>query len=221
MANQPKQTPTKAKLFWRTQGECWRRMVTPFLMYLFMSLIAFALQIIKSMWANIIIGSLCILAGAAFNAYLCYQYGKQHFDYYLTGALHRKNELFGIRSGGDHCVEKEYRPWKGFYIGFLVGVPVLILGVFAAAFPADSPVGSFAAVGLLMIASWSILPVSWLRNYAHLSVSFGWSMAFIVLPVLVSGIFYLVGAHKERELKAMQRARQEAVEEAAGGTKKR
>lgn len=192
--------PTKQRLFWRIQKECWRRMVTPFLMYLFMSLIAFACQAIKSgedgvSVIAIVLGSVCIVCGAAFNAHLCYLYGVKHYDAYITGCLHRRNAVFGIVSGGDHQVEKEYRPWKGFFIGFLIGVPVLVLGTIGYFSP------GWGGLFMLMFVGWSILPVQWIRNSAGLPVNTLWSFVMILLPVIVSGVSYIVGAMVEKHKK--------------------
>ena len=68
---------TKNQLFWRIQKECWRRMVTPYLMYLFMSLLMLATQAISGnslVWLKITLGILCLLGGMAFNAHLTYNY---------------------------------------------------------------------------------------------------------------------------------------------------
>lgn len=199
--------PTKMQLFWRVQRECWRRMVTPFLMYLFTSLLAFACEAIDpdtTTTIEIILGSICIAGGAFFNAHLCYHYGLMHYDAYLTGALHRKNELFGIQSGGDHHVEREYRPWKGFLIGFFIGVPVLVIAAFTPLFP------NVAGPGLTMFAAWSILPIKWVSKETP-SI---YAMVMIVLPIIVSGVAYIVGAYVERDKKAKESERDEQVREA-------
>ena len=121
---------TSWRYFWRIQKVCALRAVTPFMMYLFMSLIALACQAISpdtTEWYEVLLGAACIACGAAFNAHLTFSYGKMHYDSYLTGCIHRKNKLFGIQSGGDHHPEQEYRWWKGLLIGFYVGVPVLVI----------------------------------------------------------------------------------------------
>ncbi len=204
---------SKGRLFWRIQKECWRRMVTPFLMYLFMSLLMLACQAISADWAKITFGIVCMLGGMAFNAHLCYNYGIIHFDAYLTGCLHRRNAAYGIVSGGDHRVEREYRPWKGFYIGFLVGIPVIIFGSLAGAYYGQAA-GEIAGVLLIMFAAWAIIPVSWIRM-AYPTVSFYWSVLMAVIPVIVSGIFYIVGAVVEKKRKEQQTEREAAVAEAA------
>lgn len=189
--------PTKWQLFWRVQRECWRRMVTPYLMYMFMSLIALAVSSLTSkiFAVAIIVDTICVLCGAAFNAHLCYTYGKMHYDSYITGCLHRRNELFGIPSGGNHPVEKEYRPWKGFLIGFLIGVPVLVIAGFGQLW-------SWLKIVLALVAWWSYIPASWVVTYhqtvlnmENYTLSSLWAYPMILLPILVSGVFYIIGAH--------------------------
>lgn len=216
--------PTGWQLFYRTQRECWRRMVTPYLMYLFMSLLLLACQAIPNMWAQILLGTACIAGGAFYNGHLCYQYGKLHYGALVAGELHRRNEEAGLASGGDHHVEREYSPWKGFYIGFLIGIPVLILGCCAGAFfdkIYDGTVlgpllGGYSALALVMLAAWAIMPVLWLRNYVPGmgGIPLYWSLVMIVLPVVVSGVFYMVGARAERRSRETQAERERRVIEA-------
>lgn len=225
---QKKEKPmTSWRYFWRIQKVCALRAVTPFMMYLFMSLIAFACQAIApdtTEWYEVLLGSVCILGGAAFNAHLTFTYGKMHYDSYLTGCIHRKNKMFGIESGGDHCPEQEYRWWKGLLIGFYIGVPVLVMGLFAT-LPATWSGGEIA---LVMFAGWAIFPVQWIRSYLYPGgewtyppVSGGYSMLMIFLPILVSGVFYVVGAMVQRRNKALEAERSARVAEAAQKSKRK
>lgn len=205
--------PTKWQLFWRVQRECWRRMVTPYLMYLFMSLLLLSLQAMVpegNEIVAIVLGCVCILGGAFFNAHLLYNTGILHYDNYLTGAVHRKNAALGIQSGGDHRPEREFRPWKGFFIGLLVGVPVIILAVLAHYFY------DAASLFFIMFAGWAIAPIAWFgtKEGGGLLVDPLWSMLFVLLPVLVSGIAYLVGAYVEKKRKENTDARDEKVRKA-------
>ena len=224
---QTKKPMTRARYFWRIQGVCALRAVTPFMMYLFMSLLALACQAFSpetTEWYEVLLGAICIVCGAAFNAHLTFSVGKMHYDSYLTGCIHRKNAIFGIQSGGDHRPEQEYRPWKGFLIGFYVGIPVLILGLFAA-LPATWQGGEIA---LVMFAGWAIFPVQWIRaflypggDWAYPPVSGGYAMLMIVLPVLVSGVFYIIGAMAEKRIKEEEAARSARVAEAAEKARKK
>ncbi len=209
--------PTKWQMFWRVQRECWRRMVTPYLMYLFMGLILLSLQAIvpdENNVVEIVLGVLCILGGAFFNAHLMYHTGVLHYDNYITGEIHRRNARYGIQSGGDHRPEREYRAWKGFYIGFLVGLPVIFFGVLAHYF--------YEAASLFfgMFAGWALIPIAWFGTLegGGLRVDALWSLLFVLLPVLVSGIAYLIGAHVEKERKLRASERDEKIK--AAGKKK-
>ncbi len=208
--------PNKWQLFWRIQKECLRRSVSVFLMYMFMSMIMLATQAIdveNTTLIEIVLGIACMIGGMVFNGHLCYHFGSDHYDTYVSGCLHRTNAMFGIESGGDHHVEREYRVWKGFLIGFYVGIVVMVLGLIAGFFPKTDGAG-YALMFLSMFAGWSIIPVGWIINLVDPNFSYFWSLAFIIIPVLVSGIFYIVGAHRSKMKKEQKNARQEALKEA-------
>ena len=204
--------PTSSQLFWRVQRECWRRMVTPYLMYLFMSLLLLSLQALVPEGNNlveIVLGIACILVAALFNAHLMYHTGVLHYDNYLTGELHRRNAAYGIKSGGDHRPEREFRPWKGFYIGLLIGLPVILLSVLAHFFY------GVASVFFGMFAGGAIIPLAWFGTVdGKMLADPLWSMLFVLLPILVSGIAYLVGAYVEKQRKAQASERDERVKAA-------
>ncbi len=215
--------PTPWQLFWRIQRESWRRMVSPFFMYMFLSTLALAVEAITRDEAGtvieIVLGSLCIAVGAFFNAHLLFNLGKLHYDAYLTGCIHRRNRALGIQSGGDHRVEREYRVWKGFYIGFLVGVPAIILGVIAGALPGTG--AGIAHFFMAMFVGWAIFPPIWAQHSLGLeSVSGYWSLLMVLMPILVSGIAYIVGAMVEKKKKAAEADRAEAVKKAGKKEKK-
>lgn len=213
--NERKQ-PTKWRLFWRIQKECLRRSVTVYLMYLFMSLIMLACQAINENTTaiEIVLGIVCVLIGMAFNVHLCYHIGGDHYDAYLTGCMHRKNALFGIQSGGNHRVEREYRVYKGFLIGFYVGLIVIFLGILAGIFQGTEG-GYYALLFLSMFGGWAIIPVGWLISLVDGSISYFWSLVFVLIPILVSGISYIVGANLQRRRKEREAERRDRVEEAA------
>ena len=206
--------PTKWQLFWRIQRESWRRMVTPSLMYFFMSLIMLSCQAISNLWLRSLIGVACIGMGAFFNGHLCYNCGALHYGELVSGTIFRRNEALGIATGISHRVEREYSPWKGFYIGFLIGVPVILLGVLAGAFMGTEG-GNWAAVAFMMFDGWAIAPVTWIRDFMGLeTLSYYWSILMIILPILVSGIFYIYGAVKEKSKREAELECTARIEEA-------
>ncbi len=182
----------------------------PYLMYLFMGMIGLLCCLIKTKWLVAVLVLLCILGGAAFNAHLTFQYGKMHYDAYCTGEIHRRNERIGIPSGGDHRVEREYRFWKGSLIGLCVGVPVILLSLFGT-FASWKILGYF----FIMLAAWAYLPVwltGWLSGIENYLVNPLWCMLLVLLPVVVSTVFYNVGAMVEKRKKDEQAAREAEVE---------
>ena len=207
---------TGSKLFWRIQKECWRRMVTPYMMYLFMGSLLLATQVIKIGWLQIVLGIVCILIGAAFNAHLAYGVGVTHYDAFLTGCVHRRNAEQGIMSGGDHRVEREYAPWKGFYIGFLVGIPAILFAGLACIPGAMSEGFNVARILLVMFAGYAIVPVSWIYGgMGHAPAgAYAWAMLAVILTTVITGVFYIVGAHVEKKRKQVIEEK-EAAEAAA------
>ncbi|MDE6411792.1 MAG: hypothetical protein K2L02_04565 [Clostridia bacterium] len=210
---------SKAKRFWRIQGECWKRMVTPYLMYLFMSMLLLATQLVGITWLEYLLGTLCILVGAAFNAHLAYTTGVTHYDAYLTGCIHRRNIEAGIASGGDHRPEREYSPWKGFYIGLLVGIPVIVFAGIACV--PGAVLNSIGKFFLVMFAGFAIVPISWIFGgfEGAPASSLAWSMIMVLLPIIVTGVFYIVGAYVEKRRKKVIEERNEALQEAKNAPK--
>lgn len=211
--------PNPWQLFYRTQWECYRRSVTVYLMYLFMSLLALACQAIPSQnnVAAIVLGIVCILCGAAFDAHLCYHFGRNHYGAFVAGELHRRNAVFGIKSGGDHRPEREYRPWKGFLIGFYTALPAVFFGILAGVFSVGRS-WAYTNLALIMFAGWAILPITWFGTKGPdepgLKVSGYWSLLMCLLPILVSGVAYIVGAYAERRARQKQAEHDCEIEEA-------
>lgn len=208
--------PNGWQLFWRIQRESWRRTITPALMYFFMSLLLLAAQAIEIVWLQIVLGIVCIAGGIFFNAHLLFHFGAAHDDVLRSGILYRKREEEGIAISPDHHVEKEYRPWKGFYIGFLMGLPVIILGILSGALEGTTA-GGYLAGAFVMLAGCAIVPFTWLRNYVPSmnGLSLYWTILTIVVPILVSGLFYILGAYRNRRKLAEKEAREAAVKRAA------
>lgn len=204
----------------RTVLDCFRRGVTPFLMYLFMSLIALACQGFSAKWLKILIGVVCIAAGMFFNAHLIMNCGSDQYGELLAAKARERNLLFGIPASGEVHPQREYRPWKGFVIGACIGTPVLLFGILSGALKGTGA-GDVFYIILTMIAGWATIPLSWFGNrYNEAGESIGliaspyYSLLFLLLPIAVSGIFYIVGAVREREKRAEAEARAERVREA-------
>lgn len=211
---------SKGSVFWRNVWECFRRSVTPFLMYLFMSLIALACQGLSAQWLKILIGTVCIAVGGFFNGHLLFHFGSAHYGEYLVAKARERNALFGVSTGGKVHPEREYRPWKGFAIGAFVGLPVLLFGTLAGAFKGTDG-GRVLYLILTLIAGWASIPLSWFGSrYNDNGESLGliaspfYALLFVLLPVAVSGVFYIVGAMHEKRVRLEAEERAERVRQA-------
>lgn len=209
--------PSPWQYFWRLQKEGWRRAITPGLMYFFMSLIMLALQAIDIVWLQIALGIVCIAGGIFFNAHLVFHFGSAHYDFFLTGEVYRRREKEeGYVNAPDHHLEKEYRPWKGFFIGFLMSIPVIILSILAGTFDGKAGEGDVLWV-YAMLAGCAVVPITWLRNYvpSMANLSYYWTALTILVPIVVSGVFYILGAWHNRRKRAEKEERERAVKAAA------
>ena len=209
--------PNGWQLFWRIQRESWRRMLTPALMYFFMSLMMLAVQVIEIVWLQIVLGVACIAGGIFFNAHLMFHFGDAHYDTFLSGRLYRKREQEeGIFTAPDHHVEKEYRPWKGFFIGFLIGLPVILLGILSGALEGTTA-GNAMLWAFAMLAGCAIVPITWLRNYVSglAGLSYFWTIPTVIVPIVVSGVFYMLGAWNNQRKRTRREEREAAIKAAA------
>ncbi len=195
------------KRFIKKLGDSAKEAVVPFVMYAVMGLLMLMSEMIP-IPLNYVVGVLCVLLAAAYNAYLSFRTGKEQYDFFLTGELHRENELLGIPSGGDHRSEREFRVWKGFATGFVIALPVVVMGICSGF--------GLAMVGLVQtfVAGWSTVPVAWFKPGNGF-----WVILPAVLPLLVSGISYLIGGayckkYRQEEKERFQKVRELAKEQA-------
>ncbi len=214
--------PSRTVRFLRIQKECWLRSVTIFILYLMMGIIAFACVAIGNVALRYLALSACLLIALAYDAFLSFQEGKTHYDALLTGNLHRENVLFGIGSSKEIRTEKEYRFWKGFLIGFYVALPLLLVGAIGGAVTLGNPsAGNSFQFALDFLAGWAMVPVQLLVSAESAAKRLFLSLVMAVVPVVVTGVFYIVGAMKEKRVKDEQRARMERVQELAEQAKKK
>ena len=198
--------PSKARRFWRIAGECFQRAVTPFLMYFFMGVISLICMIVDSVVLQIVFSAICFVCGVLFNAHLLFMAGGKHYDGFATNSIKRRNKIFGIDTGVEIFTEKEYRFWKGFVIGLIVAIPGLFFGIFAIFF-------DWARIACMLTGSWGMIPVQWMLSATAPDVNGGFTMLFALIPAVVSGVGYILGAYYQKRKLEAQAARSEAVAE--------
>jgi hypothetical protein len=217
------------KIVWKTVWECFKRSIAAMFTYFCAGAILMMLTLKGDMatgltgtrWAWVIV---CIVAALAYNGFVIYVTGGSHYEMLVSGNMKRVSAMnmgseFKISS---HKIEKEYRVWKGFLIGAFLSI-FAIVGAFVFEANAEEIMkltvkdatlnkGSAIAVIIFMFLSgWSLLPFM-LANLGGASVSYFFSLFLAVLPIIVTGVFYIVGAYGKRAKSIKQ---QELADKAA------
>lgn len=202
---------TKWKLFWRVVWECFKRSLTPFVMYVLAGLVMLAIQSKYRFSTQMIWAVVCGVVALAYNGLLMWLRGGEHYEMLVSGNMKRRSAMqMGYELNiSSHKLEKEYRPWKGFVIGLFVSL-LLIVGsivfgcnqskIVEAMVNEEATVSKGLAVVELifyLFAGWVLLPLASI-NAAGTYVSFFVGCAFAVLPVVVSGGLYIAGAYGRR-----------------------
>ena len=168
----------------------------------------------------------CILGGSAYAALLAWANGGTHYEMLVSGNMMRRSA--GAAGGGfkmsSHKLAKEYRVWKGFAIGAFSAIFTLAIGILFGAFGArinsETPGKGVAILVLIgfLISGWSVIPL-YLMNMTGVAISYYISCLFALIPIAVSGGFYIGGAYARRakrlreQLIADQAAKAEATKE--------
>lgn len=156
------------------------------------------------------------LAAAAYNALIMWANGGSHYEMLVSGNIKRTSmdDLGNAYKMSSHDVAKEYREWKGFVVGAimmlfnLIGSIVFTANQNAIDNGLNGGALSVTVVILLFVAGWAILP-SYCYNSQQIAlakeagtvantVSYAWSFLFILIPIIVSGVFYICGAYARR-----------------------
>lgn len=206
----------KMKVFWRTVRECFVHSLVPAFMYLAMSgLLLVILQRHADDNGNVSRSTIfsasiiCGLIGVAYNALMAWGCGGTHFEHLVSGNMKRRSaeELGSDLTITGYKSEKEYRPWKGFAMGAFTALPVLIGGLIFGKYQPQilaETTSRGAAVLLLifdLLAGWAIIPFQYLKA-SHYALS----ALFALIPVAISGAFYIIGAYSRRASIAKKQA---------------
>ena len=224
----------KMQVFWKTVWECFKRSIAAMFTYFCAGTILMMLTMKGDMstgmtgtrWAWTIV---CIVAALAYNGFVVYMTGGNHFEMLVSGNMKRASAM---NMGGEykissHKLEKEYRVWKGFAIGAFLSI-FAVIGAFVFEANAseimklgvkDAQVDKGAAIAFLifsLLSGWSLLPFVF-ANLGGASVSYLVSLVLAVLPIIVTGVFYILGAYGRRAktIKAQELADRAAAAEAA------
>ena len=68
-----------------------------------------------------------------------------------------------------------------------------------------------------MLAGCAIVPITWLRNYVSglAGLSYFWTIPTVIVPIVVSGVFYMLGAWNNQRKRTQREEREAAIKAAA------
>lgn len=197
-------------------------------MYIFAgtTLMMLTLEESQIVWNNEKLGwtIVCGLAAVAFNAFVTYGMGGDGYEMLVSGNIKRMStdEYGGGFKMSSHKYVKEYRVWKGFFIGAFTALYTLVFGILFGCNQEkiNAETVSFGISALhffgFLLSGWTLLPIYYL-NMNGIAVSYFISCAFAILPIVASGVFYVLGAYGKRNkaIKKQMLADKAAAAEAA------
>ncbi len=166
----------------------------------------------------------CAVGGAAYNALMCYGQGGNAYEMLVSGNIKRTaiDDYGGGYKMSSHKYAKEYRVWKGFGCGAFMALYPLLFGIIFGlnqtsleTQTSSTGLAVLLIVGFLL-SGWTLLPIYYM-NASGFGVSYFVSCAFAIIPIAVSGTFYILGAYGRRNkaIKEQMLADRAAAAEAA------
>ena len=147
----------------------------------------------------------CILGGVGYNALVTYAQGGNAYEMLVSGNMKRTSEF--TRGGeikiSSHKYAKEYRPWKGFAIGAFISLYTvfadIVFGANQAAIDAQDMSKGVAILLIIcfLVSGWSVLPF-FAASANGASINYFITLSFAAVPVVVSGVAYIIGAYMRR-----------------------
>ena len=176
------------------------------------------------------------IVAAGYNGIVSFANGGKGYEMLVSGNMKR---LSAERLGSEmkisaHKECQEYRDWKGFAAGGVVAVFTLLFGILMGAnadginevlhrltlestegLPAINTGTTVIMFVCLLLDGWALIPFVF-ANLGGATVSYYWGCLFAIIPVAVSGAFYIIGAYAKRSktVKAQAEADRAAAAEA-------
>ena len=164
--------------------------------------------------ANKVWSIVCFVAALAYNAIICFAHGGSHYEMLVSGNIKRATtDIYGNEYKiSSHKESKEYRVWKGFIFGAIPAILTIVIGlIFGFTQPAVDDKLSISTLVCFILSGWSVIPF-YAMNQTGTYVSYFVSCALAVLPIIFSGVFYIIGAYARRRKTIRQ---QELADKAA------
>ncbi len=154
----------------------------------------------KRLWSIILIA-----VGVAYHMFAAWACGGSQYEMLASGNVKRTSYA---ATGNEyhiagHKEAKEYRVWKGFVIGALTSaLPIVITILLACNQEAVHAEKLSKGISVLLLiafffCNWATIPF-YCMNAAGIYVSYWVALSVCVLPIIVGGVMYIVGAYSRR-----------------------
>lgn len=190
----------KSSLFGRVIKDLLANSFTPILMNACMSMIL--LMIVSNKIENetltqsgmFIWGAVMGLVALGYNGVFLYMVGGNQYEMLVSGNMKRSSST--QLTMNKYVEEKEFRFYKGFLYGFVVSIPLIVSGILLGARPERTSLGMLI---LELLAGWAGLPFYYTNTQKLFPPVNGYlSLLYALLPIVVSGVFYIVGGYARR-----------------------
>lgn len=169
----------------------------------------------QTLWSSEKLGwtILCAACAVAYNALIAHGMGGTGYEMLVSGNIKRStmDDYGGGYKMSSHKYVQEYRVWKGFGFGAFTALSTVLFGILFGcnqqALEGQTLTAGLWTLNLLgyLISGWTLLPITYL-NASGASISYFVSCAFAIVPIAVSGVFYILGAYSKRN-KAIKKQR--------------
>ncbi len=143
----------------------------------------------------------CIVCAAAYNALIGWAQGGTHYEMLVSGNVKRSTQdVYGNEyKMSSHKYAKEYRVWKGFVVGGIISLVTIVIGIVFGCQQSkiDGELTGTAVIGFIL-SGWSVLPIYCANVATGAGISYFLSLLFALIPIGVSGGFYIAGAYARR-----------------------
>ena len=156
------------------------------------------------------------IAAVLYTGVIVWAAGGSHYEMLVAGNVKRNAaEKYGINYKiSKHKEEQEYRPWKGFGIGALIGLLPLVFGIvfgcnhdFIHSGEASVASGILVISGFLL-SGWCTIPF-YFMNISGTYASYFFCCLFAIIPLVTAGVCYIWGAYARRN----KRLREETIKD--------
>ena len=166
---------------------------------LFSAVTAYGIMFIPAdfAWAKVVLLVLNLILYSYVLSATAFQDGQAAYKVRMTNDLNRKQIVL---TGEDIPLDtkKEFRAYKGFIVGFVICVPLIILLIVHAVTTINTPKNQDFGItsSFIYLAFYAFAGVGVKVDYLFATVSPYWSLIAIPIIVAVQGVFYYLGGRK-------------------------